>query len=273
MEVDAGSGHLTRELTKQLQMPRNAPKCNLFGWENASINEATPPFIVSCVQGWVRSNQLPPSIRSQGSAINMRDVDTFVFIRALKTNTASPSLFERAFKEIFSTPGLVSSIASKDELTKFGTHAAASYLVSQIPDESCPLVASWGPHTICRLIRWLTNKCSLSTSDFELYLEPFVARSKSGLYWNDFCNRLGLLPASNLSAAARMVFNRPRLDTTDVLLSLVEEKYNRVLRRDDHEGKENHQKPHLLDRIGIGKQPLVDRISSPRKPLLSRIEM
>jgi hypothetical protein len=269
----------TLALVQELQIRRHAPERINLGWSNIPLPDTTPHDLVLAIEGWIRSKQLPPSIRSRSGRLNMRDIDTLVFLKKLKAKATHPSLFERAFKEVFSTPGLAATIARRDDLTKFGSHAGSSWLVSRLPLEGCPLSPSWGPHTMRRLIRWITNRCSLSPSDFDNYFEPMVARMKSGLYWNEFCSRNGLLSASNLPVDARATFDRPQLDTNAVLLSLLEDKYSRVFRpRSSSAVKENLAPTgsRLIDRFDVGafssQKRLIDRFDDGHRSLLSRIE-
>jgi hypothetical protein len=244
------------------------PLCVRLSRLHFNVTKDKPPPITKAIDGWISSNHLPPSIRFIHNRVPSDDIDAFIFLKALKSRAKHPVLFERAFCELFGTPGLAEKIANSDPRARY--EYASHGLVLHVPDEPCPLDPSWSDGSLWTFTRWLVNKCRLGPANIKSKLEPLIAHLKSGIHWNNSCFRKNMKPYSILIESELRLYEHPRDNPDAILFSLLEDKFRSCFKRPIREQTEattssvpatdqvNQSGSDLASRIGDLAAPLFD---------------
>lgn len=185
------------------------PPRSKIRWANFRSATGLPTLLLDTARGWIQSSQVPYSIRDRGGLLFTQDVDVFIFYRTLREACAHPGVFGSTFKMLFGIPGLATQIIARD--IRICVRPSSAFLCSRLPTgEVCPIEPSWGHASSRLLLQWLVNRCGITPEDIELRIEPFVTRLTGNLWWNPYCWRKGLAPASLLDPDEADWYHHPQ---------------------------------------------------------------
>jgi hypothetical protein len=153
-------------------------------------------------------NGFPPWIRFENGHPNWNDCDVHTALFFLENGSASPSLFVKTFMDIFSIPGLSTSMAALD--LREGFFDKRDWLVNKSAGQQCLISPDWGSFRHRRLLRFLMNECSWTLEEIQLYVEPYVARKLGPYFWNPVCNKTKRFKAPPEGSLFRDWFDYPQ---------------------------------------------------------------